>query len=196
MLDGAPRDLCRAALWSLTLVVTTTVSVAEAAVDVSGVWRVRLHSEAFSPDDFCTWALAQRGEGEVVGYQSGCLLPPNAGPITGTIDPASGVFHLFLDVQGDPACPTYTVDATLPPGGTSFTGTFDCPAFMLTGVIESVSRGGDGVVEAMEACDPGVPDTPGDCCTFDCQREAVSADARSEACAVARRFVPRRDTAA
>jgi hypothetical protein len=162
-----------------TIIFVMTTASAAVPVDITGVWRVRLHSEGFA-DDFCTWALVGSSSGEVVGYQSACLFPQNAGPISGTIDAGTGAFDLFFDVPGDPACPSFTVAATLQPGGTAFSGTFDCPAFPLVGTVESLSRCGDGLIEGMENCDPGTADTPTDCCTFDCHFESAGQACNSD----------------
>jgi hypothetical protein len=80
-----------------TIIFVMTTASAAVPVDITGVWRVRLHSEGFA-DDFCTWALVGSSSGEVVGYQSACLFPQNAGPISGTIDAGTGAFDLFFDV--------------------------------------------------------------------------------------------------
>ena len=144
----------------------TIATPAQAAVDMTGPWRVGFAS---------AFGIV---EARFDFVQAGTDLSGNG--YSGTIDPDTGVFELsktkscFVFPNPDPIPVTATISGTVAPDGQSFTGT--ALDYVQAGrtclAVDAQTQGlrlppgcGDGDVDPDEACDPGVSSQ---CCTSYC----------------------------
>ena len=165
----------------LAILLALVPARAIADVDLTGTWDVTFPTPL--PDE-CVFTFTQAPDGSLSGTLGSCNVGA-PGTFTGTIDGASGVFHLDVVAPGDTVCPTYTVDATADAAGQHFSGTYaNCP--LLPGHTGSVVGArqaicGDGGVQDGEACDAGPLGS--ECCTAACQtRPAGTSCGPTDAC--------------
>lgn len=138
-------------------------SVARAAVDLNGPWRVVAETEPyFNPDVTCIVDVVQTG-GAITIDGGSCAI---AFQLTGTVDTVTGA--VVASGASDPLlCPTMSITATATPASDSFAGTFDCNGIL---PVSGPFLGGlcaNGVVNAGESCDDGNLNT-NDCCSATC----------------------------
>lgn len=162
-----------------TLLVTVMLggTPARAAVDIGGPWYVAMSLDfggAPGPEHFpeCQWDLVQADTTLTGTFScsslSLCLFGCKGGggridgSLTGTIDPDAGTFLLAISPDIF-TCSSHT--GSVASDGLSFSGTISC-SDPLTATFTG-TRCGNGVVDAGEACDPGLGDDP--CCTAICQ---------------------------
>jgi hypothetical protein len=157
----------RAAALLFTAVVVAA-RVALAFVEVTGPWDVTWNP----PGQARICILTQAAPDLVIDCDeltSGMLTLP-AFTVTATIDANTGVFSYAGPADPETGCPGSTIDGTVDPSSTSFTGTahffgfqpgFGCvnAAFTLSAVRSAC---GNGSLDAGEACDDG-NNVDGDC---------------------------------
>jgi cysteine-rich repeat protein len=173
------------------------VRPAAAAVDVSGRWGVVIQSPYFPSGVQSEWDFEQTGMQLALTITfTDPFISGTEGPLDGTIDPDTGVFHVDLpDAQvpfGFPPCPDSRIDGTASPDGLAISGFYSSYFFGTTpttfgcnqsggpftgarcpgadGCCAGSSCCGNGVLSAPEECDDG-NGRNGDCCSSTCQFE-------------------------
>ena len=141
---------------------------ARADVDLTGDWEIFTYIEGIFETVDAT--VTQVGS-------SLTITTPVDGPLTGTIDPGTGVFS----VGGfNPSCTGFQINATAAADGNSFSGEagrqffntdpFGCYTFFGT-AFGARKACGNGLQGSSEVCDDGNTDD-GDCCSSTCDARA------------------------
>jgi cysteine-rich repeat protein len=159
------------------LALAAAPSEAPAVVDLTGDYRVDVAVALVSVPDACALSAAQSGTALDLTFT--CF--DGLHPLSGTIDPSTGVFSVSgLAPDGNPE----VVDGVGAADSLSLSGTVTIGSLPAGSIF--ATRCGNGIADAGEACEDGNR-SDGDCCSATCFTEpaAMPCDAPSPACTFA-----------